>query len=299
MKIDEIVDIKIDRITTSEVLEEIKIFLLSEKQHFIVTLNPEMIIEAQDNVQFKDVVNKADLVISDGIGILWALEFLKKNKLFSIKSRNIIINMFFIKPLSLISVLCNFFYTFLNLLFNSNHRKNILKYRTHGIDLIYQIFESTHSSNKRIYLLGAGEGVAKKVSINLRRQYPNANIVGAEEGIKKNHVSESLNCSLIQRINEVKPDILLVAFGAPKQEIWINDNLKKMPSVKLAIGVGGSFDFISDKIKRAPIIFQKKGLEWFWRLLLEPKRIKRIYNAVIRFSLLILNYKIKKNKQCI
>ncbi|MCK4919117.1 MAG: WecB/TagA/CpsF family glycosyltransferase [Candidatus Pacebacteria bacterium] len=294
MKAEKIIDIKINRIKTNEVLEEIKSFLLSENQHYIVTLNPEMIIEAQNNIKFKEVINKADLVIPDGIGILWALEFLKKKRSFSIKNKNIIINNFLTKSLLLILALCNFVYTFLKILLSPKYRKNILRFRTHGIDLVYKICESSSIKNKKIFFLGAGEGVAKKAAINLKKKYPNINIVGAEEGIKEKQESGNRNQDLIQRIDEANPDVLFVALGAPKQEIWIHENLKKLPSVKLAIGIGGSFDFISGKIKRAPIVFQKTGLEWLWRLFLEPKRIKRIYNATIKFTYLVLRYRINK-----
>jgi len=85
----------------------------------------------------------------------------------------------------------------------------------------------------------------------------------------------------------------LVALGAPRQEKWIAENLAKVPSVKVAIGVGGAFDFLSGKIRRAPVFMQKMGLEWFWRLMQEPKRLPRIFNAVIVFLWLVLREKIK------
>ena len=268
-EVDKILDVKINRITTKEVLEKIKFFLLSDKQHYIVTLNPEMIVEAQENIKFKNIINEADLVIPDGIGILWALDFLgKKNKSLG-------------RSLLFIS-------TLLKLLFNSKHRRNILQYRTHGIDLIYKICGSEHIENKRIFLLGAGEGIAEKTAKVLSQKYDHLNIVGAEEGIKMNQELGIRNDDLIQRINKAQSNIIFVAFGAPKQEIWIHENLKKMTSIKLAIGVGGSFDFISGKIKRAPLIFQRSGLEWLWRLVREPKRIKRIYNATARFGWMVL-----------
>ncbi len=268
-EVDKILDVKINRIATKEVLEKIKFFLLSDKQHYIVTLNPEMTIETRKNIKFKNIINEADLAIPDGIGILWALDFLeKKNKS--------------------LGKLLLFISTLLKLLFNSKHRRNILQYRTHGIDLIYKICGSEHIENKRIFLLGAGEGIAEKTAKVLSQKYDHLNIVGAEEGIKMNQESGIRNDDLIQRINKAQPNIIFVAFGAPKQEIWIHENLKKMPSIKLAIGVGGSFDFISGKIKRTPLIFQRSGLEWLWRLVREPKRIKRIYNATARFGWMIL-----------
>jgi N-acetylglucosaminyldiphosphoundecaprenol N-acetyl-beta-D-mannosaminyltransferase len=82
------------------------------------------------------------------------------------------------------------------------------------------------------------------------------------------------------------PDILFVALGAPKQERWIFENLNKLESVKLAMGVGGAFDFLSGKTKRAPLWMRKIGLEWFWRLIIEPRRVKRIIDAVIVFPVI-------------
>ena len=84
---------------------------------------------------------------------------------------------------------------------------------------------------------------------------------------------------------------MFVAFGAPKQEFWIDEFLPKMPSVKLAMGVGGAFDFISGKAKRAPKIYQNLGLEWLFRLINEPWRAIRIFNATIRFVYNVVKFK--------
>lgn len=92
----------------------------------------------------------------------------------------------------------------------------------------------------------------------------------------------------LEKINQVKPEILFVGLGMPKQEKWIVKNLKKMPSVKLAVAVGGSFDFISGRIRRAPKIFQVSGLEWTWRLVRQPWRIGRVFNALVIFPWLIV-----------
>lgn len=142
-----------------------------------------------------------------------------------------------------------------------------------GVDLIYKL-------KGRVFLLGGGEGIVEKVKERL-----NTEIVGTEHGY------QDLD-RVIVRINKAKPDVLLVGLGSPRQEKWIYENLKKMPSVKMAIGVGGAFDFISGRIKRAPKFLQKIGLEWLWRFILQPWRIKRIYNGVIKFSWLVLKCKI-------
>ncbi len=150
-----------------------------------------------------------------------------------------------------------------------------LKENITGVDLIYRL-------SGKIFLLGGKEGVAEKVKEKL-----NTEIVGVEHGY------QDLD-KVIEKINNTKPEILLVSLGSPRQEKWIYENLKKMPSVKLAIGVGGAFDFISGRIKRAPKFIQKIGLEWLWRLILQPQRVKRIYNGVIKLSWLTLKCKISK-----
>ncbi len=91
-----------------------------------------------------------------------------------------------------------------------------------------------------------------------------------------------------------QPDILLVGLGAPLQELWIDEHLTKMPSVKVAVGVGGTFDFLAGTKARAPKFMRSFGLEWLWRLILQPNRIKRIYRAIVVFLYLITKNKLKK-----
>ena len=152
--------------------------------------------------------------------------------------------------------------------------KKPIKETIHGVDLIYYL-------RGKIFLLGGKEGVAEKVKEKL-----DAKVVGMEHGYQNLE-------KVIEKINKAKPDILLVGLGSPKQEKWIYENLAKMPSVKVAIGVGGAFDFISGRVKRAPVFVQKISLEWLWRLALQPWRVKRIYNGVIKFGWLALKEKIK------
>lgn len=140
-----------------------------------------------------------------------------------------------------------------------------LKENIWGIDLMYKL-------SGKIFLLGGGENVLKKTKERLGEK-----VIGFEHGY------QDLD-RVIDKVNKVKPEILLVGLGSPRQEKWIYKNLNKMPSVKVAIGVGGAFDFISGRIKRAPKFIQKIGLEWFWRLILQPRRIKRIYKGVIGLS---------------
>jgi len=295
-----ILNVRVNKITTKHLLIKIKKFLSSNKQHYIVTLNLEMVVEAQKNRYFKKIINKADFVVADGMGVLWAAKFLS----YTDTTKNGLI--------SSIKLLIHATVCFLSLFFYPKHCRTVLPERISGIDLIYKICEAEFAKNRKVYLLGANSGVAKKALRVLKKQYSNINVVGAEEGIwirnkkpkkiksvlrafrdkeSRRYPSNNENNKLIQRINKASPDLLFVAFGAPKQEIWIYNNLKKLPTVKFAMGVGGSFDFISGRIARAPLVLQKCGLEWLWRLSVQPSRIRRIYNATIKFWWLALKQK--------
>ncbi len=165
--------------------------------------------------------------------------------------------------------------------------------RITGVDFLLQICKLAEELNKRVFLLGSeSEEVLKNAKKKLISKYPNLKVVGVSRGlqIEKNTkgigYSKEENSKLLQDINDLEPDILFVAFGHKKQEFWIDENLDKLNQVKIAMGVGGALDMISEKTKRAPILLRKIGLEWLWRLILEPSRYKRIFNAVIIFPYL-------------
>lgn len=213
----------------------------------LVTLNPEMIVEARRNELFKKVLIKSKWIVPDGIGIVLAMRFLSAHK-------------------------------------KENFHKHLISKRIAGVDLIYELAKNLQT-NGRFFLFGGTNGVAKRVSINLQNFFPHIRITGTEQGYNFK------DKDIIDKIIKTKPNILLVALGSPKQELWINENLHKMPSVKLAIGVGGAFDYISGKVKRAPLFIRKIGLEWMWRLLKQPWRIRRVFSATISFTCIILKEK--------
>lgn len=150
----------------------------------------------------------------------------------------------------------------------SKLKKGKINQRVTGIDLMVRICQEAANQHKSIFLYGAKPGVAVEAKAELERRYPTINIVGVLDGYEKDQL-------LIQTtINDAKPDILFVAMGSPRQENWIESNRNVLyPFVYQ--GVGGSFDVLAGNIERAPEAFQKAGLEWFYRLLKEPSRIKR------------------------
>ncbi len=167
-----------------------------------------------------------------------------------------------------------------------------LKNRIPGIEFMLLLCKMAAKEGKSVYFLGAGQGIVEKTSHELALQLPNLSILGCSAGPKLTHNGAGDSIKTISAINKAEPDILLVAFGHPKQENWIDKHLKDLPSVNIAMGVGGSFDFISGNKKRAPKWMQQIGFEWLYRLIQEPSRIKRIFTATVLFPLLILKSKV-------
>ena len=223
----EILGVKIDNLTTEKALQKIEGFLEDGQQHYIVTPNPEFLVQAQKDQEFKRTLNQADLALPDGIGLILAARFLGQP----------------------------------------------LKQKITGTDLMEKICQRAAQKKWPVFLIGGQAGVARKAGENLKKRYQGLEILAVED------------------VPFGQPAILFVAFGAPKQEKWIVQNLKKMPSVKLAMGVGGAFDFMAGRIRRAPKLFQRLGLEWLWRLFCQPRRAKRIFRAVVKFPWLVIKNK--------
>lgn len=211
-----ILGVLIDNITMDEAVERVNGFFDSYG-HTVFTPNPEIIMLAQKDNTLKQILNSADLLLADGIGVVIASRLIKKP----------------------------------------------LPERVAGFDFVHRLFES----GKTFYLFGAKPGVADVAAQKLIQR--GVNVVGTHHGYFEN------DTDIINDINEKKPDILLVCLGAPKQEKWIADNKDKL-SVHLFLGVGGTLDGIAGTVKRAPVIFQKAGMEWFYRAICQPTRIARL-----------------------
>lgn len=143
-----------------------------------------------------------------------------------------------------------------------------LKDRVPGIDFISALFEEMAKWGGTVFLLGAKPGVAEKAAENIMADYPGINVCGCCDGYFTDDEQ------VISRINAAAPELLLVCLGAPKQEKWMNDN-RDMLQVKLMAGLGGSLDVFAGMTERAPEKWREAGLEWLYRIIKEPKRIKR------------------------
>lgn len=261
-----ILNVRFDHVTLKQATETAVQWGAGDVKRYICTPNPEMLLAAQKNKKFLKILNHSDLNTPDGIGILWAAKFLKiteKTTLKAVKTFKWLYSLAFIA------------------LFPPYIRTE-LSQRVTGADLMQSICKNC--GDTPIFLLGADEGVAEKVKEILEAQYPRLKIVDTFAGSP----SEAEENEIRKLIDSSGARILFLAFGAPAQEMWIHRNFKKLKTVTLAVGVGGTFDFISGVRKRAPGWMQKIGLEWLYRLIQQPKRIARIYRATIKFPITIL-----------
>lgn len=270
MKKVKILDVQFDVYTKDEALKRVIDILKNSEYETgkqIATPNPEMLLLAQNNTNFREVLNSSWLNIPDGIGILWASTFLE-----------------IIKNSSRIGRALKMILSLLSLAIYPKFCTKIFPERITGVDFMESI--CAISKGAPIFLLGAKPGVAEKVKTFLETKYRGINIVGVFSGSP----SEDDFSAIQAMIAETQPKILFVAFGSPNQELWIARHLHKLKSVKIAVGVGGTFDFLAGERLRAPKWIQKLGFEWLFRLIQEPSRIKRIYNAIIKFPLKILQH---------
>ena len=199
----------------------------------IVTINPEMIMSARKNPDFTKILNEAELVVPDGVGIKLALKF-----------------------------------------------KGVKQEQIRGVDFSHKLVETAANKGFSVALLGAKEEVLQKTCEVLKSEFNNLNIVYARNGYFED------NDVVVEEIAKVAPQLLLVALGAPKQEIIISklkSRLKGGSEGAVMIGVGGTFDVLSGNVEQAPAAWQKLGIEWLYRTLKQPERFKRIFPTLPLF----------------
>jgi len=221
----------------NDAVETIESSLKSGKGGNVITLNPEMIMQALKNPALSDILKNADLVIPDGIGIILALRKGGVNNIPQLP----------------------------------------------GIELADNLIKKSAEENYTLGFLGASTEVMDTLMQELKMSYRNINIVFSHNGF----FNPEEETKIIEELKVLKPQILLVALGVPKQELWIA-KYRDILSSSIMIGVGGSFDVWAKKVKRAPVFFRKFGLEWFFRLISQPSRFGRMFPTLPLFLLKIL-----------
>lgn len=284
-KIGQILGINVLSTDTSRVLTAVKQKVSSSIKFSILTPNPELVLMAQSNKELKDALNSAHFPIPDGIGLAQAFKFLSLSAPKNIVLRTVIV---FFQGIQVGAA------TFFNRKWLTD-KLNVLK----GREVFNELIKLSNENKWRVFLLGGEGNEAKMAARKLENSFGNLKIESSK-GPKLNDQAEPVSqvdikmlSDTIKQINHFTPHLLFVAFGNPKQEIWIHKNLSNL-NVGGAMAVGGTFRYLSGFSKLPPKWMEYLGLEWLWRLIVEPYRIKRIWNAVIAFPLKVFLYKLNR-----
>lgn len=268
-----VLDVKVDDITKTDAQEKLG-ELIERKGHSIIcTPNVEFIVNAQSDEVLKKILNnESRLNLPDGYGVLWAAKYL------SIKlPKERIVRI----PLAILL----WIFTLILLPLFVRLKKQPLTEKISGSDYIWDVARYAAQHNHKLFLLGGAPTIAERTALKLQTDILNLKVGGVHSG-RADEFEQ-----IIESVNKSRSDILLVAFGAPKQEKWLSEHLKKT-CCKIGIGLGGSFDFIAGTQKRAPRWIQNIGLEWLDRLTKDPGRLKR-QTAIPKLIWLTLITKIK------
>jgi len=236
----EILGVGFDNVSMDEAIAKASDRIEQRRGGFVVTPNPEIVMLALENEKLRDTIEKAELVLPDGIGVIYGAKILGTP----------------------------------------------LKERVPGIDFASGLMEKLAAHHGSVYLLGAKPGVAEQAGKNLCERFSGLVVAGWHDGYFTD------DSEIIREINVLKPDLLLVCLGFPKQEFWMRER-GPMLDVGLMAGLGGSLDVFAGVVQRAPAMWQKLGLEWLYRLLKEPTRLGRMMKLP-QFLLCVIKERVKK-----
>jgi N-acetylglucosaminyldiphosphoundecaprenol N-acetyl-beta-D-mannosaminyltransferase len=220
-----VLGVRVDDLDTEGTLTRIEELLAAGGYHLVATVNPEFVMLARRDPDFKRLLEGAALCLADGWGVTWA----------------------------------------------ARRQGRPLPERITGVDLIPALAERAARKGWRLFLLGAAPGVAEAVAALLKARHPGLAIAGCHAGVAGTEGDEKS----LRLIAAAHPDIVLVAYGAPLQELWIARNLSRLEA-GVGIGVGGAFDYLSGAVPRAPAWMRRAGLEWLYRLARQPWRARRM-----------------------
>lgn len=219
-----ILGIPIHDVTLDEAVEQAAAWVREGGAHQIATVNPEFVMAARRDPAFREVLERADLCLPDGVGITLAARYLGRP----------------------------------------------LRERVAGVDLVEALAARAAQDGWRVFFLGAAPGVADRAASVLAARHPGLTIAGTYAGSPR----QEEEAEITRRVREAGADVLLVAYGAPAQDLWLAHNLART-GAKVGVGVGGAFDYIAGVVPRAPRWMRRVGLEWLYRLVRQPWRWRR------------------------
>lgn len=239
MRID-VLGVQFDDVTMDQAVERAAAMIGEGGVHYAVTPNAEFVQRSEKDADFRNALNGADLVLPDGIGVVYAAKILGR-------------------PLS---------------------------GRVPGCDFADALCAWMAANGKMLYLLGAKPGVAEQAASRLTAQYPGLRIAGTHDGYFKE------DAPVVEAIRASGADCVFVCLGAPKQELWMEKH-GAATGARLLCGLGGSMDVFAGNVQRAPKFWSDHGLEWFYRLCREPRRIGRM----MKLPLFLVHVRQEKGKR--
>ena len=238
----DVLGLRFDRLTRMQAAEGVVQLATSGAKHYVVKPYSEFMPRAHSDARIREMLNGASLCLADYLSLrggrlraLWQL------------------------PLSLAA-----------LTFNQRALRRPLTEAMHGVDFTWEMLTAIERAGLSVYLLGGPADQVRGATRSIAERVPGLRIAGAHPG----HFARGENATVVRQIEAATPDVLLVAMGFPKQERWITENLPAL-AVKVAVAEGGSFSFMSGAVSRAPVWMRRAGIEWLYRLLRQPRRLRR------------------------
>ncbi|HEY5641104.1 MAG TPA: WecB/TagA/CpsF family glycosyltransferase [Dehalococcoidia bacterium] len=247
----DVLGVLFDDLTRQEAAAEIARLAGHDAKTYVVKPYSEFMPRAHRDERVRDILNGATLRLADGAGILWAANYTSL-------------------PGGRLRALLQFPLSLASLVFRPSALRRPLREAMAGVDLTWEMLEALAASGRSVYLLGGMADESAGAVRAVRERLPSLTIAGARDGYFRSRDAENV----AEAINAASPDVLLVALGFPRQEKWIAENLPRL-KVRVAVAEGGSFSFISGATARAPRWMRRGGLEWLFRLLRQPSRLRR------------------------
>ncbi|MBI5370235.1 WecB/TagA/CpsF family glycosyltransferase [Candidatus Uhrbacteria bacterium] len=236
--------VRIDDLEEGELEQKFDLALQGGTQLFVVTPNPEFLLQARGDQAFHSLLNRADISLPDGVGLIFGIAALTDERL--------------------------------------HHRHT-------GIDALLLIAQECAKNRRRLLLIGSDEQSATLACEQLRKEFSGLEVKGLDPGrIQGNSASMTITDTFMEHIRLFEPDAMGVALGQGKQERFVFEVMQHIPGIRIGIGIGGTLDTLSHKRPRAPKWMRNFGLEWMWRLLIEPRRARRIVRATVFFPILVI-----------
>lgn len=253
----------VDVLSGTETLDVLSSWISQDhKMKLVVTAYSEFYVRAQSDSEFLKILQSADLVTPDGVSVLAAVKYSER-----------------VRSMGCIGRLAQ------GLRVGGEILSGKVGRPVTGVWLFENLTKMAEKNGWKVFLLGGWDNVSEKTARMLLKRFPKLKL-SYDAGETRVGTDEVTNKRVIEKINKFAPDILFVSYNPIKQEKWLAKN-REILKAKIGIGVGGTFDEMAGKVKKAPRWMEKMGLKWLWRVLTEPKRFGRIMKAVFVFPWLV------------